>query len=82
MDRMAARVDELQAWIDCRRLETKFAEAGLRGLLAELKRRKPSGAQLVSTLHKSIYQARRDVDARRLLSSVGNEYETGGDDRR
>ncbi|MCA1626418.1 MAG: hypothetical protein LC742_00395, partial [Acidobacteria bacterium] len=55
--RMAARIDELQAWIDYRRLETKFAETGLRGLLAELKRRQPPGAQLVSILHKSIYQA-------------------------
>ena len=55
--RMAARIDELQAWIDYRRLEAKFAEAGLRGVLVELKRRKPPGVQLVSILRKSIYQA-------------------------
>jgi very-short-patch-repair endonuclease len=54
---MRGRVDELQHWVDFKRMEAQFAEAGLAGVLKSLVKNPPPAAQLTPIFQKSVYHA-------------------------
>jgi very-short-patch-repair endonuclease len=54
---LRSRVDDLQAWVDFRTLERRFAEVGLASFLERLQAAPPQASQLVDVFHKAVYQA-------------------------